>query len=312
MATTKTVEQAFHTGLPRCYTPTRYRPITKAPPLSTPEDGHIYKLIKWTPAQTYLDQARERYSALTTQDRSLRDAELPTLTLPELATAEDVGLMTEFNLIPGVKRLVEGSWLGGELTGRFTNGPWGEKLYVWTLRLAWGFSTDVAVLVIKPPNQVRGQDYFGVVGGERQRGGDNADADNKNDNDNTTTKNNPILTHGLQANAIPHTQQARKYGAEQGISHVALFDFQHLVLLDLDLDGDMRQKENPGDSDVMPDLLTVTYFDEQGRDLANGECFHMVLLGFVLSAMDRVPSLLQNQLKPGASETSAPHRVREA
>ncbi|PYI30944.1 hypothetical protein BP00DRAFT_457417 [Aspergillus indologenus CBS 114.80] len=302
---TKTVEQAFHTGLPRCWTPTRYRLMTEAPPLSTPEDGHTYKVIKWVPAQVYLDPARERYTALTTRDRRLRNTELPTLELPQIATAEDVGWMTEANLIPGVDRLLVGSWpLGGQIIGGFTHGPWGEKLYVWTLRLAWGLSVDIAVLVIKPPNQVRGLDYFGVVGGERQWRGvqaRQAEGGDGNRDDNT------VLTHGLQANAIPHTQQARKYGAVHGISHVALFDFQHLVLLDLD--GHPRQEKNP-DSDS-PDLLTVTYFDEQDRDLENGECFHMLLLGFVLSAMDRVPLLVRNRLPPKGSEMSDPRRVRE-
>ncbi|PYH81600.1 hypothetical protein BO82DRAFT_392328 [Aspergillus uvarum CBS 121591] len=313
---TKTVEQAFHTGLPRCWTPTRYRLMTEAPPLSTPEDGHTYEMIKWVPAQVYLDQGRERYTGLTTRDRSLRDTKLPTLELPQVATAEDVGWMTEVNLIPGLERLLVGSWpLGGEVVGGFTHGPWGEKLYVWTLRLAWGFSVDVAVLVIKPPNQVRGLDYFGVVGGERQwrwfkarqAEGGNDDNGNGNDNANDQTNNKPVLTHGLQANAIPHTQQARKYGAVHGISHVALFDFQHLVLLDLD--GHMRQEKNP-DSGI-PDPLTVTYFDERDRDLENGECFHMVLLGFVLSAMNRVPLLARNRLQPKDSEMSDPRRVRE-
>ncbi|RAL11238.1 uncharacterized protein BO97DRAFT_425862 [Aspergillus homomorphus CBS 101889] len=285
----KSIERAFHTSLPYCQTLTGYEPVT-APPLSTLEDGHTYKVVRWCPPKLLLNLGRARYAAVTGYDSNFAARQMPTFEMLDMATDKHVRMMTERNLIPSLEVMLWGAWPMGRLCGCFKHGYWGEPLYVWTVHLYNKVTVDVAALVFKPPNMIRGADFFGAIGEEQHCGWFRPSGPG-------LTADGHVLTQGLRDNAVPFTQQARKYASELGLCDVALFDYEHLLLLDLEDEANQYERRlGPGRDAPIPDLLTATLFQERYSDTGSGECFHMILLGFVLRALDRTPSLLRRKL----------------
>ena len=90
----------------------------------------------------------------------------------------------------------------------------------------------------------------------------------------------------LRDNGQLFIQQVKKYLRTMNINDAALFDWNHLVILDIDgLDEDKKN----------PTLARFTWFEENRdsrvRDYEHGKTFSMMMLGFLLRAMSRYSNI---------------------
>ncbi|PYH96026.1 hypothetical protein BO71DRAFT_397534 [Aspergillus ellipticus CBS 707.79] len=149
--------------------------------------------------------------------------------------------------------------------------------YRWTYYPPSGEPMPFAVLELKAPNLIDWEgDFMPAIAKTAEEERDIL----------VNAYNEPSGTLLVQ-NAKIFIQQVKKYANNLGINDVAIFDWNTLIVLDIEgLDEDSRNHR----------LARIAKFEEAEytRQFAAGMTFNMMMLGFLLRAMDRYPQISFN------------------
>ncbi|EEQ33641.1 hypothetical protein McanMca71_004591 [Microsporum canis] len=92
-----------------------------------------------------------------------------------------------------------------------------------------------------------------------------------------TARSQIYRTH-LRNNAVPISQQLNKYAKDAAVTDLAVFDWSAMFIFDLtDANYDSQT----------PALAKGTFFQENATNVGLGETFRVLLLGFLLRALER-------------------------
>lgn len=235
------------------------------------------RALKWEHYDSILHKGREHLSNIIPGDN---DILCQPATIPlqgTIKTEADVMAQAILHLLYQVNHTVNRHLQNGHIEANLESAQKGSTNartdYLWTFRPHIGSPVSFAVLEMKAPNLIARRDFIeatAITGSEEKE----------------KLRRAHFQQSGtlLAENGKIFIQQVKKYLRILDIKDVALFDWNHLVILDT---------EGLNEDTSEPRLARFTWFEENrdSRDYENGMTYSMMILGFLLRAMSRYPQI---------------------
>lgn len=273
----KTIRDAFFSPLPSTISVDEsavYRKISTTSASTKREEP--LRALRWEDPSLLAEKGRMHLSKISQKMILGQSASIPLQST--VKTEADVMGQAILHLFYVVNHIINTNLKDGhiEAHSEWTQSGKMRADYRWTYYSPSGEPVPFAVLEMKAPNLILWNDFEDAIA--------KTDDEEKRKLQNAHYQNSGTL---LVENAKVFVQQVKKYARDLKINDVAIFDWNTLIVLDTaGLDEDTRAHR----------LARIAKFAEAEHtgQFAAGNTFNMMMLGFLLRAMDRYPQISFN------------------